>query len=80
MIPCSYSLELSCNQIDINSTTGLVTLATKLDYESETTENEIRCQVKARDDYGKGLTGSSTIIINVIDEVDEPPRIEVSVE
>ncbi|KAG0718110.1 Protein dachsous [Chionoecetes opilio] len=73
-----YSLELSCHQLKIDNTTGIVTLASELDYDGINPDKEINCNVNARDNNGTGLSGTSKIIISVIDVVDEIPWIQDS--
>lgn len=77
-----YILESSCNELDIDQKTGNVTLSKVLDFEDKTNGNDnlIECIVTARDEEGAGLENAdmTTIKIQVIDVVDEPPRFDVS--
>lgn len=75
-----YNLAGSCYQLEIDNTTGWVTLVSDLDYDDPTTDNEIHCIVTARDMYGEDQSGTSEIIISVIDVVDETPRFVVESE
>ncbi|KAK5650802.1 hypothetical protein RI129_001831 [Pyrocoelia pectoralis] len=57
----------------LNPVSGLITVAEILDAESI---SKFELTVEATDDYGKGLSANASVIIEIIDVNDEPPKFE----
>lgn len=67
---------LNNQSFHLNATTGLINVAEALDAE---TTSKYQFTVQAADQDGLGLTTTATVIIELIDVNDEPPRFEKTI-
>ena len=71
----TYSFSPSCDAFNIDPITGVITTKQELDYEAARSHT---CIIKASDQGSPALSGSSCVILNVIDANDLIPTFEIT--